>query len=652
MTRGITMSVKVDQYLQFRRALGYRLRIEGELLQQFAAYADATGRRGPLTVELALRWARLPEGCDRLYWARRLEVVRCFARYLSATEPHTEVPARGLLGPAHRRTTPHIYTDVELSSLISAARRLKPSAGLRPRTYATLIGLLACTGLRISEALKLVQSDVDLGHRVLKIRETKFRKTRLVPVHPTAVGRCGLTRWPATVSSGRDTASISSSRIMARRCHIPPSEPCSASCATLCGSQASIDADRACMTYGTRLPAGAWNGGTMPGLIWHMPSRHLGLSWSRQGQRHVLVSDGYASPSGPGCRTVRVVRSAGRRGGAVMTRLHQPPGFAVLIRDFFCERLLNQQSVSPHTVAAYRDTFRLLLAFLQKRRRRSPTALTLDDIDGPTVLQFLNDLESRRHNSVRTRNARLTAIRAFITYATTRDPTALPLAQRVLAIPQKRCERPLLGHLTRAEIEAVLGAPDRREWSGRRDRALFVIMYNTGARVSEAIGLRRNDLTLNPIAAVRVHGKGRKDRCVPLWKTTAAVMDEWMTEIGHGEETPLFPNRRGLPLSRSGVEERLHRAVTAATDRCPSLRSKNVSPHTLRHTTAMHLLQAGVDVTVIALWLGHENPNTTHQYVEADVEMKRRILGRLEEPLVKNGRRAKKDKLLDFLDGL
>lgn len=196
MTRGITMSVKVDQYLQFRRALGYRLRIEGELLQQFAAYADATGRRGPLTVELALRWARLPEGCDRLYSARRLEVVRCFARYLSATEPHTEVPARGLLGPAHRRTTPHIYTDVELSSLISAARRLKPSAGLRPRTYATLIGLLACTGLRISEALKLVQSDVDLGHRVLKIRETKFRKTRLVPVHPTAVGAAGLHGGP------------------------------------------------------------------------------------------------------------------------------------------------------------------------------------------------------------------------------------------------------------------------------------------------------------------------------------------------------------------------------------------------------------------------------------------------------------------------
>jgi len=335
-----------------------------------------------------------------------------------------------------------------------------------------------------------------------------------------------------------------------------------------------------------------------------------------------------------------------------MTRPHQPPGFAALVREFFCDRLLNQQHVSPHTVAAYRDTFRLFLAFVQERRRKPSCSLILDDLDAPTVLAFLDDLEKGRGNSARTRNARLVAIRAFVTYAAARDPTALPLTQRILAIPQKRFDRPLLGHLTRAEVEAVIDAPDRSDWSGRRDRALFTLMYNTGARVSEAIGLYRADLVLGPTAAVRVRGKGRKDRCVPLWKATAIMLTQWLTEISADEASPLFPNRYGHPLSRSGVEDRLHRAVNAATNRCPSLRHKNVSPHTLRHTTAMHLLQAGVDITVIALWLGHESSDTTHQYIEADVEMKRQVLDRLDAPSTKNGRRKKVDELLSFLDKL
>lgn len=334
-----------------------------------------------------------------------------------------------------------------------------------------------------------------------------------------------------------------------------------------------------------------------------------------------------------------------------MKRTHQAPSFAALVRNFFCDRLVKQQDVSPHTVAAYRDAFRLLLAFL-KQRRSSRAELSLDDIDAPTVLAFLEHLETRRRNSVRTRNARLAAIRAFITYASACDPAALPLAQRVLAIPRKRFDRPLLGYLTRAEVQAVLDTPDPATWSGRRDRALFTVMYNTGTRVSEAIGLRREDVQLGPSASVRVHGKGRKDRRVPLWKATAALLTEWLKELTPGEGTPLFPNRRGLPLSRSGVEDRLDRVVCAAADQCHSLKDKNVSPHTLRHTTAMHLLQAGVDITLIALWLGHESSETTHYYVEADIEMKRRALSRIVEPPVKNGRRKKADELLDFLDRL
>lgn len=186
MTRATSMSDKVERYLQHRRGLGYQLRIEGRQLQQFAAFVDASGHRGPLTVNLAAQWARLPAAGDRLYWARRLEVVRCFAKYLAVTEPNTELPPRGLFGRAHRRTTPHVYTNAEVTALMAAAGRLSASRGLRPRTYATLIGVLACTGLRISEALHLTRTDVDLGHGILKIRETKFRKTRLVPLHPTA----------------------------------------------------------------------------------------------------------------------------------------------------------------------------------------------------------------------------------------------------------------------------------------------------------------------------------------------------------------------------------------------------------------------------------------------------------------------------------
>jgi integrase/recombinase XerD len=335
-----------------------------------------------------------------------------------------------------------------------------------------------------------------------------------------------------------------------------------------------------------------------------------------------------------------------------MKSSHQPPSFAALVRDFFCERLLNQQNVSPHTVTSYRDAFRLLLAFLQRRKRRPPAELLLKDIDAPAVLAFLEYLETERGNSVRTRNARLAAIRAFFEYAGAREPAALALAQRVLAIPQKRFNRPLLGHLTRPEVDAVIDAPDQTRWSGRRDHAMFLVMYNTGTRVSEVIGLRRPDLHLESSAYVHVHGKGRKERCVPLWKATASILTEWLTEIPVGENTHLFPNRYGRHLSRSGVEDRLQRTVMRAAQQCPSLRDKNVSPHTLRHTTAMHLLQADVDVTLIALWLGHESSETTHLYVEADLEMKRRVLDRIEKPANRNQRRKKPDTLLDFLDRL
>jgi site-specific recombinase XerD len=335
-----------------------------------------------------------------------------------------------------------------------------------------------------------------------------------------------------------------------------------------------------------------------------------------------------------------------------MTQSPHSPNFASLVQEFFCERLIRQQNVSTNTVAAYRDTFRLLLRYLRERRRKGPAEVMLTDLDAPSVLAFLDDLERRRRNTVRTRNARLASLRSFMKYAVGRDPASLPIAQRVLAIPMKRFDRPLLGYLTREEVSAIVEAPDQATWSGRRDRALLSVLYNTGARVSEAVGLRRADAVLGRARAVQVRGKGRKQRQVPLWKGTAALLTRWLKEINDGPETPLFPNRCGQAMSRSGVEERLRKAVVIAAGRCPSLGQKRVSPHTFRHTTAMHLLQAGVDLSVIALWLGHERPETTHQYVEADLAMKQRVLQSLEEPPASKKSYRAEEELLRFLDDL
>lgn len=335
-----------------------------------------------------------------------------------------------------------------------------------------------------------------------------------------------------------------------------------------------------------------------------------------------------------------------------MTATADAPAFATLVRQFFCQRLIAQQNASARTVTSYRDTFRLLLDFFAESRGRPPAALGMADLDAPVILAFLDHLEQVRGNCVRTRNARLAALRSFLRFAAARDPTSLPAVQRVLAIPMKRFGRPLLGYLSREEMAAILAAPDGSTWSGQRDRVLFALMYNTGVRVSEAIGLRRSDVELAPSRTARVEGKGRKQRVIPLWPSTAARLREWLPRIGPDPGSPLFPNARGGPLSRSGVEDRLREAVRLAVSTCPTLAGRRISPHTLRHTTAMHLLQSGVDITVIALWLGHEGTETTHQYVEADLAMKEQALSRIEELPSLPLRYRAGDELLRFLDGL
>jgi len=332
----------------------------------------------------------------------------------------------------------------------------------------------------------------------------------------------------------------------------------------------------------------------------------------------------------------------------------RPPqiAFPALLQDFFHQRLVAQRGASAQTIASYRDAFELFLRYAEQSTGRPPCALTLEDLDAPAVLAFLDHLEAERGNSARTRNLRLTAIRSFMRYASVRDPTALPVAQRVLAIPSKRFDRPVLGFLSREEVQALLAAPGRDTWSGQRDAVLFAVLYNTGARVSELIGLRVADVLLDRASAMHLHGKGRKERVVPLWKSTAAQLRAWLPRVGRSPDAPVFPNRSGARMSRSGVEDRLRAATSTASKRCPSLAARRISPHTLRHTTAMHLLQSGVGITVIAMWLGHEDPATTHLYVEADLAMKEAALRRVKDPAPGPLRFRARDRLLAFLDAL
>jgi len=335
-----------------------------------------------------------------------------------------------------------------------------------------------------------------------------------------------------------------------------------------------------------------------------------------------------------------------------MKRNTPSPEFSTLLQEFFSQRLVAQRNASTRTVAAYRDCFRLLLNHVQQRWHRRPTAVRLDDLGAPVVLGFLKYLEEDRGNCVRTRNARLAAIRAFFHYAAIRCPESLSTIQRVLAIPMKRFDRPCLGFLSRPEVDAVVDAPDLSTWSGQRDRIMWATFYNTGARVSEIIAVRVADVTFDQSTRLILHGKGRKDRQMPLWRSTAAQLRQWLRHVDNDLQRPLFPNALGRPLTRSGVEYRLRIAVKRASERCPSLRGRRISPHILRHTTAMHLLQSGVDVSVIALWLGHESPATTHAYLEADATMKEQALNSLQEPPARQVQYRPGDKLLQFLQSL
>ena len=325
---------------------------------------------------------------------------------------------------------------------------------------------------------------------------------------------------------------------------------------------------------------------------------------------------------------------------------------APILQGFFTDRLARQKKASPNTVSAYRDTFRLLLSFAQDKTGKEPRMLSFADLDTTLVGAFLQHLENDRGNSSATRNARLAAIHSLFRYAAPRVPEHAAVISQVLTIPPRRRERAIVSYLTAEETDALLTAPDRQTWHGRRDHALLLLAAQTGLRVSELTALTCQDTHLGAGPHVRCHGKGRKDRATPLTSQVVRTLRTWLAELSPGAGTTLFPTRAGGRLSRDAVERLVTKHASTAADSCPSIKEKNVTPHTLRHTAAMSLLHAGVDTSVIALWLGHEDAETTQVYLHADMTTKEQALARVQQPGTSPGRYRPPDSLLAFLDDL
>jgi site-specific recombinase XerD len=325
---------------------------------------------------------------------------------------------------------------------------------------------------------------------------------------------------------------------------------------------------------------------------------------------------------------------------------------APTLQAFFTDRLIRQRHASGHTIAAYRDTLRLLLGYAATRTGLPPSRLDLVDLDAPLIASFLDHLEHERGNSIRTRNARLAAIHSLFRFAALAHPEHAESISRVLAIPPKRFDRALITYLTEPEVDELLGSCDQATWTGRRDHALLLLAVQTGLRISELIGLTLRDVHLGPGSHVACHGKGRKDRITPLTGSTVAVLRDWLGEHRGDPDAPLFPTRRGNKLSRDAIEHRLARYAAQAAAGCPSLRGKTITAHVLRHTTAMRLLHAGIDTSVIALWLGHVSVDTTQIYLHADLKLKEQALARTRPPHGRTGRYQPPDSLLAWLEGL
>jgi integrase/recombinase XerD len=626
-------------YLALRRALGYKLARDEKLLTQFIEHLEALGATR-VTTEQCLAWSCLASGGDN--WRhRRLSATRKFATYLCTVDPATEVPASDLLPWRPRRATPYLYSEAEIRALIATAGSLRTR--LRVATYRTLLGLLVVTGMRVGEAIRLDRDDVNLETGVIMVRFTKFGKTRELPLHPTTVAAL------RAYLGQRDQ-------------HQPPPTTPAVFISTA-GTRL-----RYCVVHHTfqRLVRDA---GLSPRSATGRPRIHdlrhtfavqtlldaYRNGWDVQ-ERLTLLSTylGHVNPDG----TYWYLSAAPELLGLAADRLGDMRGLGDGHSGTYLARVFHRPA-DPRTPRQSSDRRRVprLLAPAAclcggKDGAAPPSHLDLDDINVGLVAEFLDHLEGQRRNGIRTRNARLAAIHSLFRYAALRHPEHAATIQRVLAIPPKRFDRALVTFLTETEAKALAAAPDMTTWTGRRDRALLILGLQTGLRVSELTGLHCGDVHLGAGAHVSCHGKGRKERITPLTAPTVTVLRTWLAERAGTTDAPLFPTRRGDRLSRDAVERRIAVHAAAAAVNCPSLHDKHVTAHVLRHTAAMRLLEAGVNTTVIALWLGHEQVDTTAIYLHADLTIKDKALARTRPPSVKAGRYRPPDTLLAFLEAL
>jgi site-specific recombinase XerD len=325
---------------------------------------------------------------------------------------------------------------------------------------------------------------------------------------------------------------------------------------------------------------------------------------------------------------------------------------SALVQKFFTDRLYTQMEASPHTIASYRDTFRLLLKFTGEKAGKSPMMLSVDDLNAEMIGVFLDDIEKARENSARSRNTRLAAIRSFFRFVALHEPAYMFHCQKILSMPSKRYVRRNIEFLNAQEMQALLNAPDCLTWIGRRDHAILTIALQTGLRASELVNIQCCDIVLETGAHVRCEGKGRKHRATPLRRETVTAIKNWVKERCGSDHDPLFPTMRGDKMSRDALEHLVKRHIKTASKSCPSLIGKRVSPHVLRHSTAMDLLHHGIDQAVIALWLGHESIETTQAYIHADMTLKEKALAKMSSPAINPGRYKPDDTLLSFLENL
>ena len=629
----------LDQYLGLRRALGHQLADAARLLPRFVAHLDAIGASN-ITVENALAWATQPEAEPwSSVWVRRMGAVRGFARYMSGIDPANEIPPLGLVSFRRRWRQPFIYSEADVLALMTEVPHLIPTP-FRSATFRTMIGLLAATGMRVGEVIALSRADVDWAVGVITVRHTKFDKSRELPVDPTTLEaladyadlRDRLVPSPSSTTffiAAKGTAIIYTDFSEKFRELVRAS---------------GVGAELSESAADPRLPTlvccpdahSLVSGGSGCG---HAAAEAINLPGAPDARAHVLVSVGRPRAAVPCSKPTR-------EEGSSMSRV------APTLQMFFTDRLTKQRQASPETVRAYRNAMVLLLRFAQERTGIAPSVLEWDHLDVNTVSAFLDHLEADRHNGARSRNARLAAIRSLFRFAALRHPEHAQLIAQVLAVPQKRSDKRQVSFLEPEEVNALLASPDLQRWEGRRDRAMIALDVQTGLRLSELTGLRCADVQLGPGRYVRCSGKGRKERCVPLTAANVEVLRCWLRERKGQPHDPLFPTRGGRRLSDDAVAARLACYKTLAAASCPSLGRKQLTPHVLRHTCAMNLLREGVDIAVIALWLGHADLRSTNAYLHADMSIKERALARTTSPSLRSSRFRPSDKLIAFLEGL